>query len=248
MSGECEPGTPAATPPADWPVLTPRELRVLGVLVEKSQTTPDAYPLTLNSLTTGCNQKSNRDPVLNLAEADVEEALSSLQKKELVMRVTSSGRTERWRHRLYDQWSLEKVELAILAELMLRGAQTEGELRGRASRMEPIADLDTLRNLLRALEQRKLIVWLGEEGRRGSTLTHGFHDRSELASLRGRPTAPAAPSAPAAPRQRPTDSDVAELRSQLADLQNIVKDLQSAVERLTRDVRQLSRPVGEPGA
>ena len=111
--------TPAETPPV-LPVLSLPERRVLGVLVEKAKTTPDAYPLSLNALVTGCNQKSNREPVLNLSDLDVEDALTDAQKKGLVLKVTglSGSRVERWRHNLYDSWRVNKVELAVLAELL----------------------------------------------------------------------------------------------------------------------------------
>src|SRR5438128_3960862 len=177
------------TPPA-WPVLSVLERRVLGVLVEKAKTTPDTYPLSLNSLVTGCNQKSNRDPVLNVSDFEVEEALTSAQKKGLAVKITG-GRVERWRHILYEAWRVEKVELAVLAELLLRGPQTEGELRGRASRMEPIADLDALRPVLRDLAKRRLVIYLTPEGRRGTLITHGFHAPEELERLRSRHTAEA---------------------------------------------------------
>src|SRR6266581_7488556 len=97
--------------PATWPVLDPQERRVLGVLVEKAKTTPDVYPLSLNALVTGCNQKSNREPVLNLEDYEVEQALTEAQKKGLAVKVIG-GRVERWRHALYDAWHLNKVELA----------------------------------------------------------------------------------------------------------------------------------------
>src|SRR5206468_8045461 len=155
--------------PTNWPVLTMSERRVLGVLVEKAKTTPDVYPMSLNSLLTGSNQKSNRDPVLNLSEEDVENTLAGLQPKGYVTRI-QGGRVERWRHNLYDQWAVNKVELAILTELLLRGPQTEGELRQRASRMEPIDDLDALRGALKPLAARRLVVLLGEEGRRGTLI------------------------------------------------------------------------------
>ena len=134
-----EPPAAAAETPDAWPVLSALERRVLGVLVEKAKTTPDIYPLSLNSLVTGCNQKSNRDPVMNLSDLEVEEALTRAQKKGLVVKITG-GRVERWRHIVYEAWRVEKVELAVLAELLLRGPQSEGELRARASRMEPIDD------------------------------------------------------------------------------------------------------------
>src|SRR5438552_2309480 len=87
--------------PVAWPVLSTLDRRVLGVLVEKAKTTADAYPLSLNALVTGCNQKSNRDPMLNVSDVEVEEALTSAQKKGLVVKITG-GRVERWRHILYE--------------------------------------------------------------------------------------------------------------------------------------------------
>src|SRR3954451_592448 len=99
----------------NWPVLTMAERRVLGVMVEKAKTTPDVYPMSLNSMMAGSNQKSNRDPIMNLSEDDVEEILSGMQPKGYVTRI-QGGRVERWRHNLYDVWKVDKVELAILAE------------------------------------------------------------------------------------------------------------------------------------
>src|SRR5450432_1916678 len=144
--------------PESWPVLSVLERRILGVMVEKAKTTPDTYPLSVNSVVTGCNQKSNRDPIINVDEIDAEETLSGMQAKGLVIKITG-GRVVRWRHHLYEKWHVNKVELALLAELLLRGAQTEGELRGRASRMEPLDDLEQLRQALRPLAERKLVLF-----------------------------------------------------------------------------------------
>src|SRR5947209_3996450 len=165
-----------------WPVLDVNERRILGVLIEKAKTTPDAYPMTVNALVTGSNQKTAREPVLNLSDTDVEDALESAKHKGLVIKITG-GRVVRWRHNLYEAWHVDKVELAVLAELLLRGPQTEGELRGRASRMEPIDELETLRAVLKKLAGRRLVVYLSPEGRRGTLVTHGFHDPKELQRL-----------------------------------------------------------------
>src|SRR4051794_40125390 len=120
--------------------LTPDESRVLGVLVEKAFTTPDQYPLSLNSLTSGCNQKNNRDPVLNMSEDQVFDAVESLRSKGLVIRIEAGAgsRVHRFKHNAIDTLHVRSTELAILAELLLRGPQTHGELRGRASRMQPM--------------------------------------------------------------------------------------------------------------
>jgi uncharacterized protein YceH (UPF0502 family) len=187
------PDTPSFSGP--WPVLDVQERRVLGVLIEKQKTTPDAYPLSVNALVTGSNQKSNRDPILDLDEDDVEETLNRCKSKELVMKIVG-GRVDRWRHLLYDAWHVSKVELAVLAELLLRGPQTEGELRTRASRMEPIEDLDALRQTLRPLVERHLVFYLTPEERRGAVVTHGFHDPQELERLCLHYASAAASSAP----------------------------------------------------
>ena len=168
------------------PVLTPLERRILGVLVEKAKTTPDSYPLTLNSLITGCNQKSNREPVMDVSDAEVEEAIPNLKKLGYMQQILGSGRTDKFRHSLYDAWRLDKVQLAIITELLLRGAQSEGDLRGRASRMEPIADLDALRPIVKTLADRGMVMYLTPEGRRGTIVTHGFHTAEELHLLKSR--------------------------------------------------------------
>jgi len=174
-------------PNPPWAPLPEYERRVLGVLIEKQKTakTADAYPLTLNSLTTGCNQKSNRDPVIELGDDEVEEVLSSLQKKGLVNRLTG-GRVDKFRHLLYDLWTGNGPQLAVLAELLLRGPQTKGELRGRASRMAAIDTLDDLEEVLKPLAERRLIVYLGPPDRRGALVTHGFHGPDEAAGLSAR--------------------------------------------------------------
>lgn len=230
-----------------WPVLAEHERRVLGVLVEKAKTTPDAYPLSLNALATGCNQKSNRDPILNLADFEVEDSLTGLQKLHLVGKIVG-GRVERWRHLLYETWRVSKVELAVLAELMLRGPQTEGDLRVRASRMEPIDDLDALRSVLHSLHERGLIVYLTPEGRRGTTLTHGFHEPAELEDLRGPADAEPlnAKRAPSAPPEAPSalETQLREARAEIDVLRRHVTDLQTQYADLAAQVKNLQEALG----
>jgi uncharacterized protein len=230
-----------------WPALSINERRILGVLVEKAKTTPDVYPLSINSIVTGANQKTNRDPLLNLTDLDVEDALPPLQQKGLVTRITG-GRVERWRHNLYEVWKVNKVELAILAELLLRGAQTEGELRGRASRMEPIDDLDALRGVLKPLAERGLVVYLGPEGRRGTQLTHGFHAAKELEHLKANvrleePESPAA--APRSPSQGPSwESGLADARQEIAALRAEVTSLRETTQALQEQITRLKEALG----
>ncbi|MEO6434666.1 MAG: DUF480 domain-containing protein [Tepidisphaeraceae bacterium] len=132
--------------------LTPTEARVLGVLIEKSTTTPEQYPLSLNAITNGSNQKSNREPVLSLTDDAVFDAVEALREKQLVVRVDTVGsRVHKYKHQAGETLHCRGGELAILAELLLRGPQTLGELRGRASRMQPLATLDDATAMLRAL-------------------------------------------------------------------------------------------------
>jgi len=163
-----------------WVPLDPRERRILGVLVEKAKTTPEYYPMTLAGIVSGCNQKSNRDPVTNYDQDDLEEILQGLRKKGAVVMVEAGGRVVRWKHTLYDWLKVNKVELAIVAELLLRGPQTEGDLRARASRMEPLPDLSTLQTHLEALVTRGLVAYLTPPGvKRGVVVTHGLYHRPD---------------------------------------------------------------------
>jgi hypothetical protein len=184
------------------------ERRVLGVLIEKAKTTPDAYPLTLNGVVVGCNQKSNRDPLMTVDEEQAARALESLRKCGAAAEVFGSGKTPRYRHLGYEWLGVGPEELAILGELLLRGAQTEGDLRGRASRMDPIPDLDALRGHLDRLAERGLVIWLSPPGR-GRMLTHGLLPEEKLEKVRrelglsGAAIPAATPSPPAA---APTDA------------------------------------------
>ena len=221
------------------------ERRVLGVLVEKALTAAAPEPLTLNAVVLGANQKSNRDPVLTLEEPEVDDALERLQRKGLVFRITG-GRVERWRHNLYDAWNVSKPELALLAELLLRGPQTAAEARARASRMEPL-DHETAATAIKSLADRAFIVWLAPESRRGATLTHGFHTPDEIQRLKaadstgsGAPerfasispsSPPPAVATPNSLEQRLNEgvAEIARLRAEVADLRRIVTGLQEAL-------------------
>jgi len=132
------------------PRFDPTERRILGTLIEKSLATPDAYPLTRNALVSGCNQKSNRNPVMNLESFEIEGALTALQLKGFVKTVERFGsRTTRYAHRIDSELGMERPELAVLAELMLRGPQTANELKTRAVRMGAGLTADEIENLLR---------------------------------------------------------------------------------------------------
>ncbi len=136
--------------------LSPVEVRVLGVLFEKETTTPEYYPLTLNALINGCNQKSNRWPVTQYDEGMVRQALDSLRQRGWLLEVSEAGaRTLKFRQRLSEVWNLRRQEQALLCELLLRGPQTPGELRSRAERMADFADLEEVDRYLRLLMERE---------------------------------------------------------------------------------------------
>lgn len=227
----------------EWPPLAPTERRILGVLVEKQKTsrTADAYPLTLNALVTGCNQKSNRDPVTDLDEIEVEEGLTALQHRGLIERVTG-GRAERYRHKLYEHWTRIGPELAVLAELLLRGAQTRGDLRSRAGRMDAIDTLDDLDAILRSLASRRLVIFLGDPDRRGALVAHGFLTQDELSGARSHAPTPAALAAPAPlfrspPPTAPAEPAAAKLDAALAEIDDL-KARMSDLEAIVAGIKQ----------
>lgn len=259
-------------PAPKWQPISPIERRVLGVLVEKAKTTPDAYPMSLNGICTGANQKNNRYPLMNLEPDDVEPALDSLREKGAVLLVQGGGRVQKYRHVLYEWLGVEKVEMAVMAELLLRGAQTEGELRGRAARMEPIADLTALRPVLESLHAKKLIVSLTSPGR-GHVLTHALYLPRELEKVRAEanaapmdarsdnvtaeatrigsaPSSIAQGSAPRPPSPNPpvdfTDlhGQVRSLGDQYSELRALYDDLASELRACRDEISQLKRDLG----
>jgi uncharacterized protein YceH (UPF0502 family) len=257
MSDETAPQSAAAP---RWQPLSAIDRRVIGVLAEKAKTTPDAYPMSLNAICTGCNQKSNRDPLMQLEPDTVEESLDRLREMGAVGMVEGYGRVTKYRHYLYEWLGVEKVELSVMSELLLRGDQTEGELRGRASRMDNIADLAALRTLLASLMAKNLVVSLTPEGR-GHVVTHNLYKPREMENLRAKyaaasatpfreepaddTTAAHAPHAPAphsfshgAPTSAPDAGG--ELRREIAELRQQVKQLRSDLETLSSDHSQLA--------
>src|SRR5271163_4541859 len=140
-------------------LLHPVEVRVLGALLEKEITTPEYYPLSLNALVNACNQKSNRDPMVNFDPTQVEQALLLLREKGLLVTTTGAGsRVPKYGHRIAEKLNLGRRELAVLCELMLRGPQTAGELRTRGERMHPFDDLAEVLSVIE--RQPELIVKL----------------------------------------------------------------------------------------
>ena len=136
-------------------VLSDVEARVLGCLVEKDITTPEYYPLSLNALVHACNQKSNREPLMNLEEDVVRQALRALGDQMLARSASGDSRVAKYEHRLADTFNFTRPETAILCELLLRGPQTPGELRSRAERMHPFEDLSVVQSTLKHLMERE---------------------------------------------------------------------------------------------
>lgn len=255
MSEITEPPVSPPAPNAALPTPPPggldkRQRRILGVLVEKAICTPDQYPLTANAIVTGCNQKSNRDPMTNFTADQIDEALLDLHKIGLVVRIQpATGRTDRWKHYLKEAWVLDRAERAVLAELLLRGAQTEGELRARASRMVDIASLEELRTILDRLKDRGFVIRLSPEGRgRGVAWTHAFFAPTEIEEQRARlggdngdEPAPRSPATlPFTPRAKPQaaseegDARMAKLEADLAAIRLELDKLRADLDSVLR--------------
>jgi uncharacterized protein len=205
--------------------LNPAEIRVLGCLIEKQRTTPDAYPLTLNSLRLACNQATNRDPVLELDEPTIRAALERLARRRYVR--LASGHTTRatkYRHLLDDKLSLGGPELSVLAILMLRGPQTAGELRQRSERLHRFASHEELEAVLDRLAQRELASRLerrpGQKEQRYRHLMDSDGEEEVAAPAAAAPaqSAPQAPAESMSSRLEAVERDLADLRAELADL------------------------------
>ena len=235
--------SPEATPPR---CLSRIERRVVGVLVEKAKTTPEAYPLSLNGLKNGCNQKSNRFPQMQLEEDHIEQALDKLRSQGIVGEVQSGGRVPKFRHYMKDWLGVDGTELAVMAELLLRGAQTIGELRGRAARMAKILDISALGILLESLQQKKLVIFLTSPGR-GQVVTHTLYNEAELAKVRGQydstdssfvsssPTSSSTSAISTASTPVPQNNNSAEIES----LRSEVSQLREELARLRKDLDDL---------
>jgi uncharacterized protein YceH (UPF0502 family) len=203
-------------------VLNEFEARVLGALLEKEITTPEYYPLSLNSLVNACNQKSNRDPVLNLHDDAVRAALRVLQDNSLVRSVSAAdSRVTKYEHRLEDAFNFDRREAAIMCELLLRGPQTPGELRSRAERMQHFDELGEVQSTLQRLMSREpalVKVLARQPGTKESRYTH-------LLSGETQTSVPASVIEPSAPVMSRNKDQVAQLESALAELRADVADL-----------------------
>jgi uncharacterized protein YceH (UPF0502 family) len=208
--------------------LDPYEARLFGVLIEKALTTPEQYPLTVNAALNGANQKSNRDPVVSLEEDQVVMALERLVQKYLARKVfPGNSRVEKYCHNGKDGLGLDTRELAVMAELLMRGPQTAGELRTRANRMQPIESLDQLMNILEPLIERGFVQRLepvpGSRAERyAQLLSPGLHrldaPQPAHASASSESPGPATPVANLAARVEALEAEVERLRQQCCTL------------------------------
>ncbi|MCL2900035.1 YceH family protein [Brenneria tiliae] len=206
--------------------LTAREARVIGCMLEKQITTPEQYPMSLNGVTAACNQKTNREPVMDLSESDVQQTLDLLVKKHFLRTLSGFGnRVMKYEHRFcnseFGDLKFSPAEVALVATLLLRGAQTPGELRTRAARLHEFADVNEVETVLAQLQQREdgpFVVRLAREsGKRESRYMHLFS---------GEPSEETAPATddraaeehPLAARVEVLEKEVAELKRQLAEL------------------------------
>lgn len=206
--------------------LTALEARVIGCLLEKQVTTPEQYPLSINGVVTACNQKTNREPVMTLSEAEVQDQLDTLVKRHYLRTVSGFGnRVTKYEQRFcnseFGDLKLSTAEVALVTTLLLRGAQTPGELRGRAQRMHEFADMAEVENTLERLANREdgpFVVRLPREpGKRESRYMHLFSGEVDLQAIATQSDAPVADESLLA-RVEMLEGEVAELKQRLDSL------------------------------
>lgn len=211
--------------------LTALEARVIGCLIEKAITTPDQYPLSLNALTNACNQKSNRDPIMDLDERTVQQTVDSLARKHFILEKSGFGsRVQKYQHRFcntgFGSLTFTPLETAIVCELLLRGPQTPGELKTRTSRMAQVDDVGEVESALLNLATRQdgpFVVQLPREhGRRDSRYAHLFSGDVDLPE--------SAPMPAAAPRAQPQSERIEKLEGLVADLRRELDELKAKLE------------------
>ena len=210
------------------PVLSLLETRVLGVLCEKQHTVPDTYPLSLNALVAGCNQKTSRHPIIEASEADVQAALDSLKGPALVIE-SSGGRVTRYAHNMEKALRLPAQSVALLTTLMLRGPQTAGELRINSERLHRFADISAVEAFLQELAERPegaMVVELPRQpGSRENRWTHLLSGAPAIENTIAAPTAAAASSDVSASEIAALKANVARLETEVAGLKGLVGKL-----------------------
>jgi uncharacterized protein len=209
--------------------LSQPELRVLGCLIEKQRTTPDAYPLSLNALRLACNQSTNRDPVVDYDEATIRDALHRLERKGMTRLASGAGsRAPKYRHLLAEALPMDSAEQAVMCVLMLRGPQTPGELNQRTERMHSFATLDEINETLGRLIERGLAGRLdrrpGQKEERYSHLIGAEDDEGEMGNVDGAPSERAAPPVADVP---PRGEGAGDLHERVARLEREVAALRA---------------------
>lgn len=211
------------------PPLSLLETRILGVLVEKQLTVPDTYPLTLNALVAGCNQKTSRDPVIEASEEEAQAAIDHLKALSLVVE-SSGGRVMRYAQNVARVLEIPSQAVALLAVIMLRGPQTAGELRIHSERLHRFSDISAVEGFLHELESRPagaLVVELPRQA--GARETRWAHLLSGAPAM-----TEAAP--PAAAEERVAVSELAALRASVTEVQNELARIRATVERLVKEL------------
>lgn len=220
--------------PASLPPLSLLETRVLGVLSEKQRTVPDTYPLTLNALVAGCNQKTSRDPVIEASEAEVQAALDELRSHSLIIE-SSGGRVPRYAHNIERVLQIPTQSTAILTALMLRGPQTAGELRINCERLHRFADISALEAFLSELSERSAGALVQELPRQP-----GARENRWMHLLSGAPSAEALlamnSSSSAGTSADFSVGEVAALKARVGVLENEVADLKGQLARLCTEL------------
>jgi uncharacterized protein len=205
------------------------EVRVLGTLLEKEATTPEYYPLSLNALVNGCNQKSNREPVVNFDNDIVETSLEGLRAKGFALIVTGSGRVEKYAQRLSESMNLGRRECAVLCTLFLRGPQTLGEIKDRSERMYAFSDLAETERVLEKLAEREggaLVKKLSRQaGQKEARFAHLFSGEPVVVEARPEGITP------------PTPGKLAQLEQEVQRLQSDLADLKSRFDALEAQLK-----------
>ncbi|MDU0354479.1 DUF480 domain-containing protein [Paraglaciecola aquimarina] len=225
--------------------LTPEQARVIAVLLEKEVTTPDQYPLSLNALTLGCNQKSNRDPVMSLTESEVQNVLDELKDKKLTLEYTGIGsRVVKYKHRFcnteFSDLKFSRQQLALVCVMLLRGPQTSGELRTRTNRLaefDNVGEVEQVLQQLADLNGECLVVKLAREaGKRDCRYAHLFSGEVKIAAENVENNTPAY-SQPTLTSHTPQESDalqrITQLEQQVADLTQQLADVRELVDILS---------------
>ncbi len=215
-------------------VLTAAEARVLGSLIEKDITTPDYYPLSLNALINACNQKSNREPVMELDESSVRDAIEGLREHRLAGPTSSAdSRVTKYEHRLQEVFNLQRGETAVLCVLLLRGAQTPGELRGRTERLHRFESLDDVQSTLQRLIQREpplVKVLPRQPGTKEARYVHLLSGDVEGVEPAQAAVGPSTSAGADADRVARLEEEVAQLRQEVSELKQQLSEMKKVFD------------------